>query len=229
MRAALSIVIPVLDAAGYLPATFGSLGEGLSAGLIREVIVTDGGSVDATKEIADTAGALWIDGAPGRGGQLRRGVDRASGAWVLVLHADTQLANGWSDAVLRHMAEHPDAAGYFRLAFDVKGLAPSFVAGWANLRSRVFGLPYGDQGLLIPRALYDQIGGYADIPLMEDVVIARALRGRLRRLQATATTSAARYILDGWLQRGGRNLLTLTRFFLGADPKMLARNYRASE
>ena len=98
------------------------------------------------------------------------------------------------------------------------------VAFWANSRSRL-GLPYGDQGLLVSRDLYDVIGGYRDIPLMEDVALARALKGKLRRIEATATTSAVKYQNKGWLIRGGRNIITLLQYFAGADPEALAERY----
>jgi len=104
-------------------------------------------------------------------------------------------------------------------------MAPALVAGWANLRSRVFGLPYGDQGLLMARAQYTEVGGFQDIPLMEDVAMARALKGRIVLLPGAVRTSAARYARGGWLRRGGRNLLTLLRYFMGAKPEDLARRY----
>ena len=101
------------------------------------------------------------------------------------------------------------------------------MAGWANLRSRWFGLPYGDQGLLIHRSLYRTVGGYPEQPLMEDVAIARSLgRARLTGLNAVARTGADRYLRDGWLRRGARNLWTLARYFLGASPEALAKAYR---
>lgn len=226
MRAPISVVIPTLNAAPALPACLASLAEGLDAGLIRELVISDGGSSDGTQRMAQAAGADLLDGPPGRGGQLRRGAEASKGAWLLVLHADTRLAPGWSDAVLAHIKSRPDLAGHFALAFDAPGLAPKLVAGWANLRSRWFGLPYGDQCALIPRALYAEIGGYQDIPLMEDVALARALRGRLRPLPVTATTSAARYQAEGWLRRGTRNLWTLARYAAGVDPKRLAASYQ---
>jgi len=225
MRAPISIIIPTLNAGSELPGTLAALAEGLEAGLIRELILSDGGSVDATPALADQAGAVLIAGAAGRGGQLARGADAAQGAWLLFLHADTHPGPGWAQAVLRHMRADAGAAGYFRLRFRANGPAPWLFAGWANLRARYLGLPYGDQGLLIARALYDEVGGFADIPLMEDVAIARALSGRLRRLNATAETSAARYRAQGWLRRGSRNLITLARYLMGADPDRLARFY----
>lgn len=223
MRAALSIVIPTLNASSRLPRCLAALMEGLQAGLIREVILSDGGSTDATGAIGQAWGATVVDGAPSRGGQLRRGCAAAHGDWLLVLHADTVLDPGWSDAVAAHLA--CSEAGWFRLAFDGGGLAGRIVAGWANLRSRL-GLPYGDQGLVLPRALYETVGGYPDQPLMEDVAIARALRGRLRAIDAGAVTSAEKFRKQGWLWRGGRNLWTLARYGAGVSPERLARSYR---
>ena len=224
MRAPLSIVIPTLNAAGSLQGTLPVLTEGLSAGLVRELILSDGGSEDATQRIGEEAGAIFLFGPPSRGRQLQAGADAASGAWLLFLHADTVLSPGWSKTVLDHLG-NADCAGYFRLRFAARGAAPKLVAGWANVRSRVFGLPYGDQGLLVSRALLDSIGGYLDIPLMEDVAMARALKGRLTPLPVVATTSADRYLREGWLRRGAGNLITLCRYLTGSDPEVLARSY----
>lgn len=226
MRAAITVLIPTLDAARALPGCCAALVEGLQAGLIRELIVSDGGSGDATAAIAAEVGAEVITGPASRGGQLARGAAAASGEWLLVLHADTQLAPGWAGAVTRHLGAQPGRAGYFRLAFDRGGAMARLVAGWANLRARLFGLPYGDQGLLVPMALYREVGGYPDLPLMEDVALARRLRGRLDRLDGTAVTSAERYVRQGWLRRGGRNIWLLLRYLAGADPVALARAYR---
>jgi len=226
MRAPISIVIPTLNAAAALPATLVALGEGLEAGLIRELILSDGGSTDDIAGLADRAGALLVTGPAGRGGQLARGAAVAEGTWLMFLHADTHLAPGWGRAVLSHICASADRAGYFRLAFRAQGMAPRLVAGWANLRARRLGLPYGDQGLLIQRALYDAVGGFADIPLMEDVAMAKALQGRLQPIAATARTSAARYQTEGWARRGARNLWTLARYRMGADPAVLAARYR---
>lgn len=227
MRAPVSVVIPTLDAAAEIGPCLAALVEGAAAGLVREVILVDGGSEDGIGRVAEAAGARLIRTAPGRGGQLAAGAAAAAGAWLLFLHADTVLAPGWTGAVRRHVERWPDRAGWFRLAFDEPGLAPWLVAGWANLRSAALGLPYGDQGLLLPAGLYREAGGYPDWPLMEDVALARALgRRRLRRLGAVATTSAARYRREGWLRRGGLNLSTLALHFAGVPPGRLARRYR---
>lgn len=223
MRAKLSVIIPTLNAASGLERSLPSLAEGLQAGLIRELILSDGGSDDATKQIADAAGAVFLTGPASRGGQLRRGAEVAEGEWLLFLHADSVLPAGWSDAVVAHIPSGRPAA--FQLKFDGVGLMPKLVAGWANLRSHMFSLPYGDQGLLVSRKDYDVAGGFADIPLMEDVAITRALQKRITLLPLAVTTSAERYERDGWLRRGRRNLGLLLRYLCGANPKNLARRY----
>lgn len=225
MPAEISIVIPALNAADGLRKCVPALMEGLRAGLIRELIISDGGSTDATLDLAEDAGAVLVTGPASRGGQLQRGCALAKGNWLLVLHADTVLEPGWSEAVSRHLEAGGGRPAYFRLAFDAIGIGPSVTAGWANLRSRLFGLPYGDQGLLLRCRDYGDAGGYPDQPLMEDVALARRLKG-LVMLPATARTSAARYQRDGWLRRGARNFWTLFRYFLGADPSKLAASYR---
>ncbi|NKW71864.1 glycosyltransferase [Rhodobacteraceae bacterium R_SAG10] len=224
MCAPLSIVIPTLNAERALPGTGAALIEGVQSGLVRELIVSDGGSNDATGAIAGDLGATLINGAAGRGGQLRRGAAAASGDWLLFLHADTHLAPGWSAVVAEHI-NTSNRAAYFRLRFRADGLMPGIVAAYANLRSRL-GLPYGDQGLLVSRRLYDRVGGYQDMALMEDVAMARALRGQLTMLASVAATGAESYLQGGWLRRGGRNMWLLARYLGGADPDTLARAYQ---
>ncbi len=223
MPAPISIVIPTLNAGDALPACLRAVMEGLQSGLIRELVISDGGSTDQTLTIAEEVGAIVVTGQPSRGGQLQRGCAQARGDWLLILHADTELQPGWTETVSDHLSKPAPAA--FRLRFRAKGVAPGWVAGWANLRSRWFGLPYGDQGLLVPRDMYIAAGGYKDQPLMEDVALVRALP-RVVLLDASAVTSAERYERSGWLRRGARNLWTLTRYSLGADPERLARAYR---
>ena len=225
MPAEISVIVPTLNAAETLPKCLGSLIEGLGSGLIRELIVTDGGSTDATQTIADAAGAVIVTGPASRGGQLRRGADAARGRWFLVLHADTVLEPGWAQVVQDHL-ENDGGTACFRLAFQATGVGAWWVAGWANLRSSLFRLPYGDQGLLISRQVYAQAGGYPDQPLMEDVALVRAITGPLTVLPVRALTGAGRYRRKGWLRCGAQNLWTLARYFAGVDPQKLAASYR---
>jgi len=228
MRAPGSVVIPTLEAAERLGPCVAALGEGLMAGLVRELVITAGGSSGAGAEVAQVAealGARLVEAPRGRGAQLAAGARAAEGEWLLFLHADTVLAPGWAEAVRAHIGARPGQAGYFTLSFDRAGLMPRLVAGWANLRSRLFRLPYGDQGLLVSRALYREAGGYPDIPLMEDVALARRLGRRLVRLDGVAVTSARRYAAEGWLRRGVRNLSTLALYLMGVAPERLVRRY----
>ncbi len=223
MRAPLSVIVPTLNAEKTLPGCLETLMEGVKSGIIREVLISDGGSSDATLKIAKDAGCEVLTGPASRGGQLRRGADHAQGAWLWFVHADSRLSEGWCIAVISHMSQ--ETAGYGRLKFDDTGFAARWVAGWANLRSRFLGLPYGDQSLLIPRTLYQNVGGFVDQPLMEDVAMARALRGKLHPLDISIQTSASRYQRAGWVRRGSKNLTLLIRYLLGASPETLAKSY----
>lgn len=223
----ISVIIPTLNAAPTIGRTLVSLSPAILDPILTEVIISDGGSSDDIADIAEATGARMIVGDASRGRQLAAGAEAARGEWLLFLHADTSLSEDWVEAARQHIGAGRGRAGWFRLEFNAPGFAPKFVAGWATLRSRWLALPYGDQGLLIHRSLYHAVGGYPDIPLMEDVALARALgRRRLSKLEAVARTDADRYLRAGWVRRGVRNLLTLTRYFLGASPEILAASYR---
>jgi rSAM/selenodomain-associated transferase 2 len=229
----LTIVMPVRNAAGALLGSLAGLRAARRAGWVGQILLADGGSTDGTAWIAAAQGAHLIDCPPGRGRQLAAGAAVAAGEWLLFLHADTRLAPGWERAVAAFM-DRPDAketAAVFRLAFDELSPAARRTAALANWRTRRLGLPYGDQGLLIHRALYNAVGGFPQVPLMEDVAMARRLgpgrlgSGRIVLLNATATTSASKYRRDGWWWRSARNLGILSLYFLGVPPTTLRRLY----
>lgn len=224
----LSIIIPTLDAGRTLADTLAALEEGRRTGLVAEIVVSDGGSHDGTVTIAREAGAAVVVAPRGRGAQLAAGAGAASQDWLLFLHADTRLSPGWPEAVRQFcMAPGAASAGYFRLALDDRGNAARRVEALVRLRCRALALPYGDQGLLISRALYAEVGGYRPLPLMEDVDLVRRLgRRRLRALPHAAVTSADRYRRDGWWRRPLRNLLCLTLYALGVPPARIVRLYQ---
>ena len=227
MPAPLSIIVPSLNAAADLPLCLESLLPGLEAGLIREVIVVDGGSTDVTRAIAGSAGADVEESEAGRGKQLRAGAAAARGEWLLFLHADTALSRDWAERAASHMGTRPEMAAAFKLKYRSDAREARWLEKRANRRARWMGLPYGDQGLLISRALYEEVGGYRDAALMEDVMIVRAIgKRRLVILDAEARTSAAKYERDGWRKRAWHNAWLLTRFLLGAKPETLAKAYR---
>ncbi len=219
--AGLSVVIPAWRAAAALPATLAALG-----GAPAEVVVADAGSPDGTAEVARGLGARVVQAEKGRGPQIAAGVAAARGPWLLLLHADTRLAPGWPAAARAAMAD-PGRAGFFRFALDDAGPEARRLERLVAWRCRVLALPYGDQGLLLHRALLEAAGGVRPLPLMEDVDLARRLgRARLVGLDAAAVTSAERWRREGWLARSARNLLCLGLWFAGVPPRMLVRIYR---
>lgn len=224
-RNLISVIIPTRDAADGLPAALAALRD---ASLVGETIVVDGGSRDDTVSIARDAGVRVVVAARGRGPQLAAGAAAASGAWLLFLHADCWLEAGWQVAA-RDFLEAPEAAqraGYFRLALDDVAPAARRLERLVAWRCRVLGLPYGDQGLLISRTLYEDVGGFAPIPLMEDVDLTRRIgRRRLVALDASCVASARRYRRDGYWRRSSRNLLCLSLYFAGVAPRHVARLY----
>jgi rSAM/selenodomain-associated transferase 2 len=224
-RAPISVIIPTLNIAPHLGEILTRLMEGVNGGIVRELIISDGGSNDGLKELADELGAEFILGEPGRGAQIARAVAQAKGDWIMVLHADTWLPEGWTGAA-RAQFEKPDTALVFSLQFRATGGMATLTAKWANLRTKWFDLPYGDQGLLISKSLLERTGGYPDLPLMEDVALARRLKGQIELSPLCVQTDASRYLQNGWLNQGARNVLFLARYLCGADPEQLRRGYR---
>lgn len=220
----LDVVIPTLNAGATLAATLAALqGE-----LPISVTVCDGGSTDDTVAIARQAGATVVTAPAGRGSQLATGALAGDASWMLFLHADTVLDPGWTSVVQTFMSRRTNIgkAGYFRLRFDTADPGARRVERLAAWRSRGLGLPYGDQGLLIARALYEYLGGFKPLPLMEDVeFIRRVGRKSLVPLDAEAVTSAERYERDGWVMRPLHNLSCLALYFAGLSPRRIARLY----
>jgi rSAM/selenodomain-associated transferase 2 len=218
----LTVVIPVLNAATTIGQTLGTIPG------IAETIVVDGGSCDLTKATAEQHGARIIDAPRGRGCQLAAGAEAANGDWLLFLHADTQLAAHWYAAAEAFAAdpENQARAATFRFKLDDDCWQARMLERTVYLRTRVLGLPYGDQGLLIHRDYYASVGGYPDWPIMEDVELVRRIGSRqLVMLPVCAVTSAERWRRDGWLARSLRNVLCLTLFYVGIPPKVIVRLY----
>lgn len=227
MSAPLSVIIPTLNAADSVVPTLASLVPGSAEGLIGQLVIADGGSQDGIATIAEEVGADLVTSPPGRGVQLQAGAAAARGDWLLFLHADTVLEGDWLGAVRRHLGRHGEKAGHFCLRFDSERRYARWTAGWANWRARWLKLPFGDQGLLISRSLYDELGGFEPLPLMEDVAIVLAIgRRRLRELPAIAATDPVRYERDGYWRRGWRNWGYLIAYRLGVSPERLVERYR---
>jgi len=219
----ISVVIPTLNAAETLHATL----DQFKNSPVQEIIVVDGGSSDATAEIARAIGARVVESEQGRGAQLRAGAEAAGTDWMLFLHADTKLGPGWQSEVGRFVSSRDNAlrGAVFRFAVDDKSEQAHRLERMVAWRNRVLDLPYGDQGLLIHRVLYDIVGGFQPLPLMEDVDFMRRLKGRFILFDAPAITSARRFRESGYLRRSTRNLFCLALYFLGVSPQTLVRLY----
>jgi rSAM/selenodomain-associated transferase 2 len=227
-RPRLSVVIPTLNAADRLPATLAAVLRGRAV-LDIDLVVADGGSTDATQAVAEQARARLVSAPRGRGPQLASGGRAAIADWLLFLHADTVPESGWAERVAAFIGSEANRgrAGYGVFRLDDAGVSARALERVVSLRCRLLALPYGDQGLLISRDLYDAVGGYRELVLMEDVEIVRRLgRARLVSLPVAMTTSATRYREGGYLRRPVRNLTCLALYFLGVPASRIARFYR---
>lgn len=222
----LSVVMPTLNAANHLPRSLPPLAAMEAVGLVTEVIISDGGSTDATLAIAEASGARIVISQAQRGRQLRAGAALAKGSWLLFLHADTALSPGWAGEVGAFMRGDGEQIGAFAYGCDDQSPEAQAMVRWVARRCRWLRLPYGDQGLLIRRDLYHRVGGFAEVPFLEDVELVRRLgRKRLHMLQTVAITSVERHRKDGFRNRAMRNISLVALFYLGFSPNFLARHY----
>jgi len=195
---ALAIVIPVLNDEAALASVLAAIAEQTEAlAETVEVIVAHGGPSDACREICTGHGITYIESAPGRASQMNTGAALATGDMLLFLHADSRLAPG----TVKSLLDQGQSAhwGSFKFRIDADHPALRIIELSANLRAKWFRLPYGDQGIFCRRELFEQVGGYPDTPLLEDVLLARKLSQieRPQQLHGPIFTDARR-----WLQRG---------------------------
>lgn len=215
MPAPLSIIIPARDAADDLPLCLESLMAGLEAGLIREVLLADGGSQDAGPAIAGAAGARLVEAGPSRADQVRAGASAARGDWFLFLEPHTSLSRDWPERAAGHMDTRPGMAAFFRLKYRSDARAARRAEVRANRRAGWLGLPLAAQGLLISRRLYDETGGYRDVAAMADAEFVRRIgKARLVMLDAEVRASAARHERGGWGKVAAQERADLIRFLL---------------
>lgn len=223
----ISVVIPALNEAGEIDLTLAALAQLRAAG--GEVIVADGGSTDATREIARSLCDQLVQAPRGRARQMNAGAARARGELLWFLHADSPP----SPAVLDQLANAADAGapwGRFDVRLSGPGLLLRATEWLMNRRSHLTGICTGDQGIFVRREVFEKLGGFAEIALMEDIELSRRLRRRAwpQHLHGPLLTSSRRWEQNGVV----RTILTMWRlrlaFFLGADPEKLARQYRGN-
>lgn len=221
----LSIIIPVLDEGDDIAAALDALAHLRTAG--TEVIVVDGGSRDATVERAQLRADRVVLATRGRALQMNAGAERASGDVLLFLHADTRLPAEADRVVLNGLDQSRRVWGRFDVKIDGRSRLLPVIAWLMRLRSRLTGIATGDQAIFLRRDAFQAVGGFPALALMEDIAICKRLKrlGRPLCLRACVTTSGRRWEKNGVLS----TILLMWRlrfaYFLGADPKQLARQY----
>ena len=169
----------------------------------------------------------WVSAPRGRAAQMNAGARIATGRWLLFLHADSELPPDWLDVLTGADRRGDTVAGAFRLAIDSGTWQARLIEQAVRLRVALFNMPYGDQALFVRRRIFDEVGRYADLPLMEDVDLVRRLKmiGPMAHARSPVLTSARRWERDGWFRRSGQNLWLATQFLLGDSPARLAQAY----
>ena len=223
----ISIIIPVLNEANTIARVISTARNAENV----EIIVADGGSSDGTVEIAQNRADRSISTTPGRATQMNAGAAASTGDILLFLHADTLLPRGYDSLVRQALAKPSSAAGAFELKIDGRRLCLRLVETGVNWRSNFLQMPYGDQAIFLSSATFDKIGGFPDLPLMEDFEFVRRLKkqGRIEILPLPVLTSARRWQQVGVLKTTIVNQIVIIAYFLGVSPDRLAFWYRGQK
>ena len=223
-RQKLSIIIPALNEADTIEHTLSHL-KGIDS---LEVIVVDGGSTDATADLATLQGAKVIHTQPGKAIQMNSGAATATGDVLVFLHADTRMPAHFTDHIHSALNQNNVVAGAFRLSIDSHATGVRLIERMADVRSRLLQLPYGDQALFMKKTIFEAIGGFEDVPIMEDFMLVRRLRhmGKIAILPAAVITSPRRWLHFGILKTWLVNQTIIIAYYLGIPLGRLARLYR---
>ncbi len=216
-----SIIVPALNEAAVLQPLLQMLSS-----RVTEVIVVDGGSGDGSVDIARQFADRCLQSSPGRACQMNAGAACANGEWLWFVHADTRLLNPLDEYLA--FIERTDCWGFFGLELSGPGFSFRLIERFINWRSRMSSVATGDQGMFLRRTVFNELGGFAEQPLMEDVELSKRLR---RSAPAAASQILLQTSSRRWEERGVvRTVLLMWRlrllYFLGASPQWLARQYR---
>ncbi|MEH2052335.1 TIGR04283 family arsenosugar biosynthesis glycosyltransferase [Nostoc sp.] len=193
-----------------------------------EVIVVDGGSKDNTVEIAQSLNVKVISSSPGRAVQMNAGALAASGEILLFLHADSRLPMGFDEMIRTALQQPGSAAGAFKLRIDASLLSLRWVEWGVNVRSHFYQMPYGDQAIFLTKEVFQQIGCFPELPIMEDFELMRRLKriGRIVIIPTPVVTSARRWLQKGVFKTTLLNQIVITAYLLGISPERIRRWYR---
>jgi rSAM/selenodomain-associated transferase 2 len=221
----ISIVIPVYRDSEALAHLLGACDLTADARVVDVIVAGTAADGDALAPLRARWPLIrWVVSPKGRARQMNAGAAFARGAWLLFLHADTLLPPQWCEAISTANCDPRIALGCFRFALDSASVCARLIEWGVRFRVAVCALPYGDQALFMRRELFERLGGYADVPIMEDVdLVRRVLRhGRLFTASVPAVTSARKWEEDGWGRRTLKHLRLITLYFLGVTPERLA-------
>jgi rSAM/selenodomain-associated transferase 2 len=223
----ISVIIPVLNERAHIHKCLENLQtQGLADS--RQIIVVDGDAEGSTIDLVRDGEVLCLKSAPGRGRQMNAGAAVADGEILLFLHVDTVLPAGALENISGIMATQKYVAGAFDLAIDSKRLFLKYIAFRARCRSRQNRIPYGDQAIFIRRDYFERLGGFSEIPIMEDVDLMRRIkkdRQKIHILRDRVLTSPRRWEAEGPLYTTMRNQFLLSLYYLGVSPERLSRLY----
>ena len=223
----ISIIIPAINEANNIAKTIESIGPGDK----KEIIVVDGGSIDDTVSIAISLGARVITGTPPRSRQMNQGADQATGDVLVFLHADTRLPEKFENVIFNSFKQPKMVAGAFELRMDSPTPGLRLIERLANWRSRYLKMPYGDQAIFLSTKLFHELGGFSDIPIMEDFELIRRLRkkGSIIILPVPVFTSARRWQNFGIVKTTVINQLVIAAYVMGIAPEKIVRWYHRSK
>ncbi len=221
----ISIVIPVLNEANQIAKILEIQPQATHV----ELIVVDGGSRDQTVPFAQSIGARVLQSSPGRAQQMNIGANAATGSILLFLHADTQLPAGFDTMIRQALSQPATIAGAFSLKIDADLWSLRWVEWGVNWRSRWLQMPYGDQAIFLHTHTFKTLGGFPNLPIMEDFELMRQLkqRGTIALLPAAVITSGRRWQTLGVLRTTLLNQWIILAYLLGVSPKRIAHWYRS--
>jgi rSAM/selenodomain-associated transferase 2 len=219
----ISIVIPTLNEVESLPTVIASCLQAEDV----EVIVVDGGSTDGTPELALQMGVRLLTSKPGRATQMNKGARGARGGILLFLHGDTILPEDYFGQITETLGQSGAIAGAFQLSISSEPFSMRLIERAVNFRSRFLQMPYGDQGLFLEKSTFEQVGGFREVPIMEDFEFVRALRrlGRIAIAEAPVLTSGRRWERQGPLKTTIVNQIAIGAHLLGVPPGRIAKFY----
>ncbi|WP_392479043.1 TIGR04283 family arsenosugar biosynthesis glycosyltransferase [Nostoc sp. C110] len=222
--ARISIIIPTLNEAGNIKEAIVTTQPNTNI----EVIIVDGGSKDDTIEIAQSLNVKVISSSPGRAVQMNAGAVAASGEILLFLHADTRLPTGFDDMIRTALEQPGIVAGAFKLRIDAPLLSLRWVEWGVNVRSHFCQMPYGDQAIFLTKEVFQQIGGFPELPIMEDFELIRRLKpiGRIVIILTPVVTSARRWLQKGVFKTTLLNQIVIIAYLLGVSPERIRCWYR---